>query len=77
MDVVIVLGAIVAVALISSRLSDRTVDVLLLIACAVGSLAWLVDDPHGFDYVRSALFGLLAIWLGWQLIRRSTKASSA
>jgi membrane protein implicated in regulation of membrane protease activity len=63
MSIVLVIVAIAAVGLISSRFSDRTVDLFLLIACATGAVAWVADSPHGLDYVVSTVFALAAVFL--------------
>ena len=73
MDVVgavLVIAAIVAIGVVASRLSDRTLDGVLLAVCTIGAIAYAVDNPHGFDYVRAVAFAVAGLFIAWGLSRR-------
>lgn len=74
MKIALAIALIAGVALIASRFSNRAVDIALLVACVAGAVAWLVDDPQGFDYVIAGAFALVAVVLARELKSSSDSA---
>lgn len=69
LTVLLVVAAVVVFATGFSRLENRTLDIILLVVSVILAVAGWTEGSGTWDYVRAAVFTLLALVLARKLIR--------